>query len=137
MASQIREFVVAAPPERVWAAIGDFANGPLLTSPGFYSACELEQPDVRAMTLAADGTVVRERLIARDEDARRIVWAWIGDEVEHDNTSMTVAAEGENQSRVTWVHDTLPDELANRVIGPAMDQSVPIIQKALAEPGEG
>jgi hypothetical protein len=136
MASQIREFEVAAPPEKVWAAIGDFARGPMLTSPGFYSSCRLEEPDVRAMTFAADGTVVRERLVGRDEDARRIVWAWIDDGVEHDNTSMQVFAAGEGRSRVIWIHDTLPDELAHRVIVPGMDQSVPIIQEALADPAE-
>jgi hypothetical protein len=86
------------------------------------------------MTFAADGTVVRERLVARDEDARRIVWAWIDDQVEHDNGSMQVFAEGQDRSRVVWIHDTLPENLAEQVIAPAMDQSVPIIQAALAAP---
>jgi hypothetical protein len=137
MASEIREFVVDAPPEKVWAAVGDFAKGPMLTSPGFYSDCRMEEPDVRAMTFAADGTVVRERLVARDEEARRIVWAWIDDQVEHDNGSMQVFPEGETRARVVWIHDTLPDELADRVVAPAMDQSVPIIQEALATPDRG
>jgi hypothetical protein len=133
MASVIREFVVEAPAEMVWAIIGDFANGPMLTSPGFYSDSRMEAPDVRAMTFAADGTVVRERLVARDEQARRIVWAWIDDGVEHDNGSMQVFADGENHSRVVWIHDTLPDELAARIVAPGMDQSVPIIQEALRD----
>jgi uncharacterized protein YndB with AHSA1/START domain len=136
MAAQIREFVVDAPPEKVWAAIGDFANGPMLTSPGFYSDTRMEGPDVRAMTFAADGTVVRERLVARDEQARRIVWAWVDDQVEHDNGSMQVFPEGRNRTRVVWIHDTLPEELAERIIAPAMDQSVPIIQQALHSPSE-
>jgi uncharacterized protein YndB with AHSA1/START domain len=134
MASETREFIVDAPPEKVWAAIGDFANGPMLTSPGFYSDCRMEGPDVRAMTFAADGTVVRERLVARDEDARRIVWAWIDNQVEHDNGSMQVFAEGQDRSRVVWIHDTLPESLAEQVVAPGMDQSVPIIQAALAAP---
>jgi Polyketide cyclase / dehydrase and lipid transport len=134
MTSQIREFIVEAPAEKVWAAIGDFADGPMLTSPGFYSDCRLEGPDVRAMTFASNGVVVRERLVARDEERRRIVWAWIDDQVEHDNTSMQVFAEGDDRSRVVWIHDTLPGELASTVIGPGMDQSIPIIQKALGHP---
>jgi uncharacterized membrane protein len=133
MASVIREFVIEAPAETVWAIIGDFANGPMLTSPGFYSDCRMEAPDVRAMTFTADGTVVRERLVARDEPARRIVWAWIDEGVEHDNGSMQVFAEGEHRSRVVWTHDTLPDELAARIIAPGMDQSVPVIQQALRD----
>jgi len=132
MASEIREFTVDASPEHVWGAIGDFANGPMVTSPGFYSECRMEGPDVRAMTFAADGSVVRERLVARDEQARRIVWAWVDDQVAHDNGSMQVFAEGPDRSRVVWIHDVLPDELADRVLAPGMDQSVPIIQTALA-----
>jgi hypothetical protein len=101
MASAIREIVVDAAPEAVWAAIGDFANGPLQTGPGLVTDCRLEEPDMRALTFA-DGTVARERLVARDEEARRIVWAWTGDEVDHDKTSMQVFAEGANQSRAAF-----------------------------------
>ena len=130
MASVVREIIIDAPPEKVWSAVGDFADGPVQTSPGLIVDCRLEQPDVRAMTFA-DGTVARERLIARDEQTRRIVWGWVGDEVAHDNTSMQVFAEGRTQSRLVWIHDTLPDELTGW-LATAMDQSAPVIQQALA-----
>jgi hypothetical protein len=134
MGSVIREIIIDASPEKVWAAVSDFVNGPLRTSPGVFVDSRLEAPDVRALTFA-DGTVVRERLIARDEQARRIVWAWLGDEVTHDNTSMQVFAEGETQSRLVWIHDTLPDELTGW-LATAMDQLVPVLQQALKSSAE-
>jgi hypothetical protein len=133
MASVIREIIIDAPAEKVWSAIGDFANGPRKTSPGFFLDCRLDAPDVRAL-IFADGTVARERLIARDEQARRIVWGWIAEEVVHDNTSMQVFAEGEMQSRLVWIHDTLPDELRGWLAA-AMDQLVPVFQENLKSTG--
>lgn len=43
-------------------------------APGFVADTELEAPDVRLVTFV-NGDLARERLIARDADARRIVWA--------------------------------------------------------------
>src|SRR4051812_10102407 len=98
MGSVMREIVIEAPAAAVWSAVGDFATGPLRTTPGFFTDCRLEGTDVRALTFA-DGTVVRERLVARDEAERRIVWAWLRDDVTHDNTSMQVFADGDARSR--------------------------------------
>ena len=129
MASIVREIIINATPETVWAVHGDFANGPLKGVPGVFTACEVDESGVRTLTFA-DGTVAKERLIARDEQARRIVWGWVGDEVVHDNTSMQVFAEGEGQSRLVWIHDTLPDKLAGWLAS-AMDQIAPVMQRAL------
>jgi hypothetical protein len=134
MASVIREIMIDAPAEKVWSAVGDFANGPGRTSPGFFVDCRLEAPDIRALTFA-DGAVARERLIARDEQARRIVWAWIAEDVIHDNTSMQVFAESETQSRLVWIHDTLPDQLTGW-LATAMDQLAPVFQKSLKSSAE-
>jgi len=128
----VREFVIDAAPEKVWSAVGDFAEGPARTSPGVIVDCRLDEPDVRTLTFA-DGTVARERLIARDEKARRIVWGWVGEEVDHDNTSMQVFPAGGDRSRLVWIHDTLPDELT-AWLATAMDQFVPVVQKALRSP---
>jgi len=89
----------------------------------------LIEPDLRQMTFA-DGNVVRERLIARDEQARRIVWAWEGEEVAHDNTSMQVFAENNGRSRLVWIHDTSPDDLCGWLAA-AMDQIAPEIRRSL------
>ena len=39
----------------MWAAVGDFATGPLRTTPGVFTDCRLEEPGVRTLTFA-DGT---------------------------------------------------------------------------------
>ena len=133
MASVIREILIEASPDRVWAVVGDFANGPMQMSAGALTGCHLESPGIRTLTFA-DGTSASERLIAREDQARRIVWGWVGDDrVEHDNTSMQVFAESETQSRLVWIHDTLPDELTDW-LATAMDRSAPVFQLALRSP---
>lgn len=130
MASIVRKIIVDASPESVWATVGDFAGGAQRIAPGVFVDCRVDEDDVRALTFA-DGKIVRERLIARDELNRRIVWGWLGDEVTHDNASMQVFAECEGRSRLVWIHDTLPDELG-AWLAAAMDQLVPVFQQNLA-----
>jgi hypothetical protein len=123
MGSVIREIVIDASPEAVWSAVGDFAG-------------RMDEPDVRTLTFA-DGTSASDRLIARDEQARRIVWGWVGDDrVTHDNTSMQVFAEDKTRSRLVWIHDTLPDELTGW-LATAMDQLTPAFQQTLNSPTGG
>lgn len=73
MVSVIREIIIEAPQEKVWDVVGDFANGPPRFAPGMLVDCGVDETGVRTITFA-DGTTARERLIARDEQARRIVW---------------------------------------------------------------
>jgi hypothetical protein len=134
MASVIREIIIDAALADVWEAVNDFANGPLKMAPGVFVDCRMDEPDIRTLVFA-DGTVARERLIARDEQARRIVWGWVGDEVAHDNTSMQVFAADEARSRLVWIHDTVPDELTGW-LATAMDQMVPVFQHALKSSAE-
>ena len=131
MASVIRQIIIDATPAAVWEVHGDFAGGPMKAAPGVFIACDVDD-GVRTLTFA-DGQAAKERLIARDEGARRIVWGWIGDQVIHDNTSMQVFAEGEHQTRLVWIHDVLPDNLAGW-LGDAMDQITPVMQQALKFP---
>ncbi|WFP61149.1 SRPBCC family protein [Mesorhizobium sp. WSM4904] len=133
MGSVIREMIVDALPEKVWQTVGNFAEGPRLTTPDIFVDCRLVEPDLRQM-IFADGKVVHERLIARDEQARRIVWAWEGEEVAHDNTSMQVFAENDGRSRLVWIHDTSPDELCGWLAA-AMDQLAPEIRRSLEAAG--
>lgn len=56
------------------------------------------------------------------------MWGWVGEGVAHDNTSMQVFAEGDGQSRLVWIHDTLPDELTGW-LATAMDRLTPIFQQ--------
>lgn len=130
MASTVREILIDAPVADVWDAITDFEGCPVRVGGDLIVASTLATPDTRTLTFA-DGTRAQERLIARDDDARRMVWAWIGPEVVHDNTSMQVFDAGDGKSRVVWIHDTLPDHLAGW-LGSAMDALVPAMQAAFA-----
>ncbi|MET7289758.1 SRPBCC family protein [Streptomyces sp. NPDC005573] len=135
MASVVKETVIEARPEDVWAVIGDFAGGPPRIAPGYVVGTRLVADDVRVVTFA-DGLVARERLIALDHAARRIVWAVIGDTVRpvHDNASFQVVAEGDTRTRLVWIHDVLPDELA-QPFARAMCGGLAVIRETLSAPG--
>jgi hypothetical protein len=130
MASVIREIIIDASHDKVWEVVGDFANGPPRFAPGMLVDCRVDEDGVRTITFA-DGTAARERLIARDEQARRIVWGWVAEEVDHDNTSMQVFAESDGRSRLVWIHDTLPDELTGW-LATAMDRLAPVFQQSFS-----
>lgn len=76
MASVMEEVIIEAPADEIWRAIRDFDAGPVRMAPGFVVDSRLEG-DVRVVGFA-DGSVARERFIAIDEDARRIVHSIIG-----------------------------------------------------------
>ncbi|GAA2952737.1 hypothetical protein GCM10010518_44200 [Kitasatospora cinereorecta] len=132
MASVVREITIEANADDVWAVIGDFAEGPPRMAPDFVVRTELAAADVRVVTFA-NGMVARERLISRDNEAHRIVWAVIGDTMcpVHDNASFQVHAEGEHRSRLVWIHDVLPDEIA-QAFAATMDQGLLVIRETLA-----
>ncbi|MGR6998685.1 SRPBCC family protein [Yinghuangia aomiensis] len=134
MGSVSREIVIDASPEHVWDAVRDFVDGPLRMGPGVFTDSKLVEPGVRELTFT-DGSKARERLIAQDEQARRMVWGWVGEEVEHDNTSMQVFADGTERSRLVWIHDTLPDELTGW-LATAMDQLAPVFKEAFKTSSE-
>ncbi|MET9631700.1 SRPBCC family protein [Lentzea sp. NPDC006480] len=129
MASISREIVIRSAAEDVWKVISDFATGPTRMAPGFVVDTRLDGDD-RIVTFA-DGTVVRERLIGIDHDARRIVYSVVGGSVtpEHDNAAMQVIDEGDH-CRLTWIRDVLPDTLAAPMAA-AMTHGLTVTQNAL------
>lgn len=130
MASIRTEFELAVDADRVWRVIGDWADGPVGMARGYVVSSQAEA-DVRVVTFAK-GTVARERLIARDEAARRIVYSLIGDSVhpEHDNTAMQIVPEGAGRSRFVWSRDVLPDDLAGPLHA-VMEEASRVIKRTL------
>ncbi|WP_454790100.1 SRPBCC family protein [Mycolicibacterium lutetiense] len=126
------EFDVEADSSLVWQVIGDWADGPVRMAPGFVTSSEADG-DVRVVTFA-DGFVARERLVSRDDQARRIAYSLIGDTArpEHDNAVMQVVADGPHRCRVVWSRDVLPDDAAGG-LGAVMQQAAPIIKGALED----
>jgi carbon monoxide dehydrogenase subunit G len=62
MGSVYKEFSVAAPAERVWAALADFGALATRLAPGFITACRLEDEGTRVVTFS-NGTEAREILV--------------------------------------------------------------------------
>jgi hypothetical protein len=130
MASICTEFEIDIDADRAWRVIGDWADGPVGMG-GDYVASSLADGNVRVVTFAK-GTIARERLVARDEGARRIVYSLIGDTVrpEHDNTAMQIVSEGAGRCRFIWSRDVLPDELAPPLHA-AMEEAAHAIKRTL------
>ena len=130
MASIRTEFEIDVDADRAWRVIGDWADGPVGMGRG-YVVSSHAVADVRVVTFAK-GTVARERLVARDETAHRIVYSLIGDTVcpEHDNAAMQIVVNGAGCCRFVWSRDVLPNELAGPLLA-VMEEAAPIIKRTL------
>ena len=127
MATVRREFAVDAPPEQVWDAIRDVGCVHTRLAPGFVLDTAVDG-DVRQVTFA-NGLVVRERIIAVDDEARRLAYAIVGGTTEHHNASFEVRPTND-ASTVVWTSDVLPDAAADR-FGDVMDAAIPVMARAL------
>jgi carbon monoxide dehydrogenase subunit G len=132
MASIHKSIPIDAHPDAVWAAVRDFGALHRLV-PGFVRDVRLEgdaPQDTRIVTFA-NGTVAREVLVDCDDARRRLVYAVISERVTHYSASVQVAADGEAGTRLSWIVDLLPHDMAAYVDG-QMDQAALAMQQALA-----
>src|SRR5258705_2462341 len=127
MTSLHRDIPVNASPDRVWAIVRDFGAVQRL-APGFVVEARLEG-DARIVTFA-NGNVAREQLVDCDEARRRLVYAIANERVSHYSASVQVVADGETRTRLIWIVDVLPHEIAAH-IDAQMDQAALAMQKAL------
>jgi hypothetical protein len=130
MASIHKEIPLNASPSDVWDAVRDFGALHTRLVPGFACDARLESPDIRVVTFA-NGNVARERLVDCDETRKRLVYAVSSERVQHYNASVQVFAEGETRSRLVWIIDLLPSEIAPYIVG-QMDQAALAMQEAFA-----
>jgi hypothetical protein len=128
MASIHKDIPIDAHPDDVWAAVRDFGAVHQRLAPGFVIDARLEG-NARIVTFH-NGTVARELLVDCDDARRRLVYAVIGERVKHYSASVQVAADGEMRTRVIWIVDMLPHEIAPYIAG-QMDLAVLAMQKAL------
>jgi carbon monoxide dehydrogenase subunit G len=128
MASIHKDIAINARPEDVWAAVRDFGAVHQRLAPGFATDARLDG-DARVVTFH-NGTVVREQLVNCDDARRRLVYAVISERVKHYSASVQVAADGEARTRMIWIVDILPNQIAPYIAG-QMDQAVLAMQKAL------
>jgi carbon monoxide dehydrogenase subunit G len=131
MASIRREMLITAHPEEVWDAVRDVGAVHTRLAPGFVVDTRLER-GARVVTFG-NGLVVRELIVDIDDKARRLVWAAVGGRLSHHNASLQVRADDGGRSRVTWIADLLPDELAGYVAG-LIEQGMTVMKKTLEVP---
>ena len=113
MASIRKEILVDARPENVWDVLGDVGALHTRLVPGFVVDTRLEE-GARIVTFG-NGMVVRELIVDIDDGARRLVWAVVGGRFTHHNASVQVFADGKGGSRLVWIADLLPDEIAGDI----------------------
>jgi hypothetical protein len=129
MASIRRELTTLAQPAAVWERIRDVGALHTRLVPGFVLDTRLEGR-VRWVTFA-NGMVVKEPIVAIDDEQRRLVWSAEAKQLnlEHYNASVQVFPTPSG-SRVVWIADLLPDEAALQVAA-MIEDGMSAMQKAL------
>jgi hypothetical protein len=130
MACIHKEILLAAQPEDVWAAIRDVGEVHRRLAPGFVVDCRLEEGGGARFVTFANGLVARELIVDIDDEVRRLVWAVVGGRPTHHNGSLQVFAEAGRRSRVVWIADLLPHDLAGP-IGGMMEHGMRAMQQTL------
>jgi carbon monoxide dehydrogenase subunit G len=130
MASIHKEMFVDAPADRIWDALRDVGAIHTRLARGFVTDTRLEG-DTREVTFA-NGAVVRERIVDLNDRARRIAYAAVGGRFAHHSASIQVFPDGDGRSRVVWIADLLPNELAD-LIGGMMEQGCAAMKRTLEQ----
>jgi len=100
---------IEAPAASVWDALRDWGAIHERLVPGFVTDARLDGED-RIVTFF-NGAVVREVLVDRAEEERRLVWSVVDGPYTHHNGVAQVFAEGDG-CRFVWTADLLPNEAA-------------------------
>ena len=112
MASIYKDVRVDVNPDDAWDALRDFGALHERLAAGFVTDTRLEGQD-RIVTFSG-GSVLRERLVSVDDDARRLVWSIVDGPYTHHNGSAQIFCDCDRRTWLVWVTDVLPDELAPR-----------------------
>jgi carbon monoxide dehydrogenase subunit G len=128
MASIHKEVLIEAPPEQVWDAVRDVGAVHTRLAQGFVVDTTLNG-DTRSVSFA-NGAVVRERIIDIDDRIRRVAYTVVEWRTTHHNASMQVFPDGNERSRLVWIADLLPNELAD-LVGDLMEQGSAAMKRTL------
>ena len=128
MASIRREVCIDTPAERVWDAVRDVGALHTRLVAGFVIDCRIDG-EARIVSFA-NGMVARELIVDVNDADRRLVWAAVGGRLTHHNASVQVFVEAAGRSRVVWVADLLPSELAP-AIAAMIEQGMVAMKKTL------
>ena len=130
MASIHKDIIIDAAPADVWDAVRDFGALHTRLVPGFVLDARLDG-DARIVTFS-NGMVARELLVDCDDARRRLVYAVISERIKQHSASVQVTTEPDGRSRLTWIVDVLPHEIAP-YMNAQMDQAALAMQKALGK----
>jgi carbon monoxide dehydrogenase subunit G len=114
MASIHKDIPIDAHPDAVWDAVRDFGAVHQRLNPGFVTDCRLDG-NARIVTFH-NGNVVREDFVDCDDARRRLAYAITSRErVSHYNGSVQVLDDDNGRSRIVWIVDVLPNEIATYI----------------------
>jgi uncharacterized protein YndB with AHSA1/START domain len=133
MASIHKELSIDAPPEHVWDAVRDVGAIHTRLARGFVVDTRLDG-DSRLVSFA-NGAGVRERIVDVDDRARRIAYSVVEWRTTHHNASMQVFSDGQGRTRLVWIADLLPNDLAEVVDG-MMEQGCMAMKQTLENYGQ-
>ncbi|WP_076999070.1 SRPBCC family protein [Variovorax sp. KK3] len=128
MATIRREMQVDGDAGAIWDAVRDIGAIHRRLVPGFVTDCKLEG-DARIVTFG-NGIVARELIVDVDDAARRVVWSASGGRLTHHNASLQVFDEGGGRSRLVWIADLLPNEMAAPIAG-MIDEGMRAMKRTL------
>lgn len=97
-------------------------------TPGLVIAIRLDG-DAPIVTFA-NGMIVRELLVAMDNEARRFAYDAVGRRAAHHNASMQVFAAGAGRSRLVRITDLLTDD-RTAPIGDLVEQGAAVMQETV------
>jgi hypothetical protein len=115
MASIHKEMLIAASAEQVWDVVRDVGAVHTRFAREFVVNTQLEGTS-RLVTFA-NGMTVREQIVDVDEREHRLAYSIVKWQLTHHNASFQVFPVGGNRSRLVWIADLLPHELADVVEG--------------------
>ena len=128
MATIIKTIDIDAPAAAVWDAVSDFGAVHTRFAPGFVANVELI-PGARMVTFG-NGMVAKELFLGCDNDQRRLAYSVRTERFTHHSASFVVSDLGDGRSRLTWIVDVLPDEVAPTVAG-MMEAGIAVAKETL------
>jgi polyketide cyclase/dehydrase/lipid transport protein len=134
MATIRKEVILDARADEVWDVVRDVGAVHTRFAPGFVTDTVLDE-GARVVTFV-NGLVARELIVDVDDGARRLAYAAVGGRLAHHNASFQVFAERDGQTRLVWVADLLPNEMAPAIDG-MMEQGIAAIRNAFSGRGLG
>jgi hypothetical protein len=131
MATIHKEILINARIEGAWDAVRDVGAVRERLTPGILTDSHMDG-DARVVTFA-NGLVARELIVTIDDAAHRVAYASVGGRLRHHNASIQLFDDGGNRTRLVWITDLLPDDMAP-TINALVEQGSQIMKRTLEAP---